>query len=66
MLKGMGGAGADYIGPLPGDLNKRVLFSIGLLALSKQPEVARAMMKFMVSPEAAPLLRKADMDPAAH
>ena len=30
------------------------------------PDVARAMKKFMTAPEAAPLLRKAYMEPLAH
>jgi ABC-type Fe3+ transport system substrate-binding protein len=35
-----------------------------LLTTSKQPEAARAMIKFMASPEAAPLLRKTHVEPA--
>lgn len=57
-------AGAEYAGPLPGDLQEYLYFSVGLLTISKQPEVARAFMKFMASPDAAVHLRKTAMEPA--
>jgi hypothetical protein len=34
------------------------------LTVSKEPAAAREMIKFMVSPEAAPLLRKTHVEPA--
>jgi molybdate transport system substrate-binding protein len=60
----VGVAGTDYVGPVPGALNKPCPNSVGLLAVSKQPDAARAMIKFMVSPEAVPFLRKAHEAPA--
>jgi len=56
-------AGADYVGPLPGDLQETVRFAAGVLAVSKEQEVAKAFLAFMASPEAAPLLRKSGMEP---
>jgi molybdate transport system substrate-binding protein len=56
-------AGAEYIGPLPNALQDTIKFSAGLLAASPQPEVARAFLRFIVSPEAGPLLRKSLMEP---
>ena len=56
--------GIDYVGPLPGNLNKPCPSSVALLTISKQPAAAREMIKFMVSPEAAPLLRKTLVEPA--
>jgi len=56
-------AGADYAGPLPGDLQEYLYFSVGLLAISKRPEAARAFMTFMASPDAASHLRKSGMEP---
>ena len=55
--------GADYIGPLPKGLQETVKFSAAVLTASKQPEVAKAFLKFIASPEAAPLLRKSAMEP---
>jgi molybdate transport system substrate-binding protein len=57
-------AGIDYVGPLPPELQDYVVFSASVLAVSKQPEAATAMVKFMSAPEAAPLIRKSGMEPA--
>ena len=60
----VGVPGTDYVGPLPGFLNKPCPSSVALLTVSKEPDAARAMIKFMISPEAAPLLRKTHVEPA--
>jgi molybdate transport system substrate-binding protein len=59
-------AGIDYVGPLPSELQSYVVFASGILAVSKAPEAALAMARFMAAPEAAPLIRKSGMEPAAH
>jgi molybdate transport system substrate-binding protein len=56
--------GTQYVGPLPGFLNKPCASSVALLRVSKAPDAARAMISFMISPEAAPLLRKTHVEPA--
>ena len=61
----VGVPGTDYVGPLPGFLNKPCPSSVALLTTSKEPDAGRAMIKFMVSPQAAPLLRKTHVEPAA-
>jgi molybdate transport system substrate-binding protein len=58
-------AGTDYVGDLPGDLHEYVVFSIAIVASSKEQEAARALIRFVTSPEAAPLLRKGLMEPAS-
>jgi molybdate transport system substrate-binding protein len=60
----VGVPGTDYVGPLPGSLNKPCPSSVALLTVSKEPDAARAMIRFMISPEAAPLLRKTHVEPA--
>lgn len=55
--------GAEYAGPLPGNLQEYLYFSVGLLNISKQPDAARAFMQFMASPAAAEHLRKSAMEP---
>jgi molybdate transport system substrate-binding protein len=60
----IGVPGTDYVGPLPGFLNKPCPSSVALLTVSKEPDAARAMIRFMISPEAAPLLRKTHVQPA--
>jgi molybdate transport system substrate-binding protein len=58
-----GVAGTDYVGPLPGFLNKPCQSDVALTTGSKEADAARAMIKFMISPEAAPLLRKTLVEP---
>jgi len=60
----VGVPGTQYVGPLPGFLNKPCASSVALLTTSKEPDAARAMIRFMISPEAAPLLRKTHVEPA--
>lgn len=55
--------GADYIGPLPKELQETVKFAAAALPSSKQSEIAKAFLKFIASPEAAPVLRKSGMEP---
>jgi molybdate transport system substrate-binding protein len=60
----VGVPGTVYVGPLPGFLNKPCPSSVALLTTSKEPDAARAMIRFMISAEAAPLLRKTHVEPA--
>ena len=56
-------AGIDYAGPLPPELQDYVAFGAGVLTVSKAPEAATALVKFMSSPQAGPLIRKSGMEP---
>ena len=58
-------AGTDYVGNLPGDLHEYVVFAVAIMAGSKEQEAARSLIKFVTSPEAAPLLQKGMMEPAS-
>jgi molybdate transport system substrate-binding protein len=55
--------GADYIGPLPKELQDTVRFAAGVLTASKQKDLARAFLNFIVSADAGPLLRRSGMEP---
>jgi len=59
----VGVAGTDYVGPVPGEINKPCQSNVALLTGSKEPEAARAMIAFMASSAAAPLLRKTHVEP---
>jgi molybdate transport system substrate-binding protein len=59
----VGAPGTEYVGALPGFLNDPCPSSVALMAASKEPETARELIKFMSSPEAAPLLRKTHVEP---
>jgi molybdate transport system substrate-binding protein len=60
----VGVPGSDYVGPLPAAINRPCPFSVGLMAISKQPDLARQLIRFMTSPAAAPLLAKSLLEPA--
>jgi len=56
--------GIDLVGPLPADIQQITVFSAGLHVAAKQPDAARALVKFLTAPAAAPVIRKKGMEPA--
>jgi molybdate transport system substrate-binding protein len=57
-------AGIDYVGPLPGELQRMTVFSAGIHSGAKQGDAARALVKFLTAPAAAPVIRKHGLEPA--
>ena len=57
--------GTTYLGPLPPELIEYGHFGIAVRNVSKNEAVARDLIRFMTSPEAAALLRKSAMEPPA-
>jgi molybdate transport system substrate-binding protein len=58
-------AGAELAGPLPAELQQYNYFAVGVLAVSKEREVATAMIKFMGARENEALVRKSGLEPPA-
>jgi molybdate transport system substrate-binding protein len=58
-------AGTTYLGPLPPELIEYGHFGVAVRNVSKNEALARDLIKFMTSPEAAALLRKTAMEPPA-
>jgi molybdate transport system substrate-binding protein len=56
--------GIDIVGPLPDDVQQITTFAAGLRASANSPSAARALVKFLTAPEAAPIIRKKGMEPA--
>jgi molybdate transport system substrate-binding protein len=56
-------AGVEVVGPLPAALQKIKIFSAGLLAAAKEPEPAKALVKF-VAAQSPPLLAAKGLEPA--
>ena len=54
--------GIDYLGPLPAAIQSITVFSAGLYAASRAPDAARALIKFLTAPEAAPALKHHGME----
>jgi molybdate transport system substrate-binding protein len=56
--------GTDFVGPLPADIQQITVFSAGLHVKATQPDAAKALVKFLTAPAAAPAIRKKGMEPA--
>ena len=56
--------GIELVGPLPADIQQITVFSAGLHVGAKAPDAARALVKFLTAPAAAPVTRKKGMEPA--
>lgn len=55
--------GIDYLGPLPPDAQEVTVFAAALHKSAAAPDAARALMKFLSAPAAAPVIKKTGMDP---
>jgi molybdate transport system substrate-binding protein len=55
--------GIDYLGPLPADIQETTVFAAAVHKDARSPDAARALIKFLSAPEAAPAIRKTGMDP---
>lgn len=55
--------GVDLVGPIPEELQTKIGFAAGLSASAKEPEVAKALIRFLTAPAAAPTLRAKGVDP---
>ena len=56
-------AGAQLVGPLPGDLNNVTVFAAGIGPASKDPAAARALIQYVTGPVGARVLKSKGMDP---
>jgi molybdate transport system substrate-binding protein len=57
--------GVDIVGQLPPEVQKITVFSAGIASVSKEPEAGKALIKFLASPAAAPVIIKSGMEPIA-
>jgi molybdate transport system substrate-binding protein len=55
--------GVDYVGPLPADVQNTTVFSSGMIVDAKEAEAAKALLKFLTSPDAGSALKKRGMEP---
>ena len=56
-------AGAQLVGPLPGELASTTVFTAGIDAQSKSPEAAKTLIKFLTGPEAASRFKTKGFEP---
>jgi molybdate transport system substrate-binding protein len=57
-------AGAQLVGPLPGDLNNVTVFAGGIGAASADAAAAKALIRYLTGPEGAGVLKSKGLDPA--
>jgi molybdate transport system substrate-binding protein len=55
--------GVDYVGPLPADIQEITVFSSGLQVGGKEADAAKAWVKFLTAPAAAPVFKKMGLEP---
>jgi len=56
-------AGADFVGKLPREVQKITLFSAGIVTGSRVPDAGRALIRFLSSADARPVVAKTGLDP---
>ena len=56
-------AGVDYVGPLPADVQYITVFASGIATGAKEADAAKALVKFITAPAAAPAFKKRGMEP---
>jgi molybdate transport system substrate-binding protein len=56
--------GITYVGAIPSELQPGFSFAGALTSAAKEPEAATALLRFLSSPEAAPVITKAGLMPA--
>mgnify|MGYP001807660076 CR=1 FL=1 len=55
--------GIDLLGPIPDEVQSVTVFSAGIVAGTKHPDAAKALIAFLASPDAAPAVRESGMLP---
>jgi molybdate transport system substrate-binding protein len=55
--------GATYAGPIPEEVQRATIFSAGIAAKARNAEAGRDLIRFLASPEAAPVLERTGLQP---
>jgi len=55
--------GITFIGTIPAELQPTIFFAAALTSTVQQPEAASALIRFLASPEAAPVITRAGLTP---
>jgi molybdate transport system substrate-binding protein len=56
-------AGVSYVGPIPAELQPGFTFAGALTSNGREPDAAKALLRFLASPDAAPVIVKAGLAP---
>jgi molybdate transport system substrate-binding protein len=55
--------GVDYVGPLPADIQEITVFASGIQVGAKESDAAKAWVKFLTAPAAAPAFKARGLEP---
>jgi molybdate transport system substrate-binding protein len=55
--------GIDYLGPLPADIQHTTVFAGAVHTGATQAEAAKALVRFLTAPAAAPIIRSKGLEP---
>jgi molybdate transport system substrate-binding protein len=55
--------GIDFVGPLPGELQTVLVYSLAAPAMAKERDAAAALVKYLTSEAVLPVFKKLGMDP---
>lgn len=55
--------GIEVVGPIPPELQTPGLFSAGITTNAKRPVGAERLLRYLASPEVAPVLRETGLEP---
>ena len=59
-------SGVELVGPLPTELQHTTLLTAGLVLGGKEPDAAKALIKYLTSPTAAVVISAKGMEPVTH
>lgn len=57
-------AGVEIVGPLPGELQNTIVFSAAVMEGALEPAAAKALVDFLLTPDAAAVLKSKGLEPA--
>ena len=57
--------GTTYVGPIPASLQHDFSFAGGVTSAAREPDAGRALLRYLTSREAAPVITKAGLLPLA-
>ncbi|MBI2996927.1 MAG: substrate-binding domain-containing protein, partial [Deltaproteobacteria bacterium] len=58
--------GIEYVGPLPPEVQRVSMFSAGVAVAARDSDAARALIRFLASPEAIHAIKKSGLEPIAN
>jgi molybdate transport system substrate-binding protein len=57
--------GIDVVGPIPPEAQLITVYAAGIAVGAKEPDAGAALIKFLASPAAAPVIAKSGMEPTS-